>query len=223
MSSVFEVVTFDCYGTLIDWETGIASAFESVWRSAGQREVSERILELHAEIEPQVQAAGYRCYREVLDETADRIAARLGIDLPADEHGFLSRSVERWPPFSDTRPALEKLVAAGYRLGVLSNTDDDLFAATRRRLGVELDVVVTAEQVGSYKPALGHFLEARKRIGDKRWLHVAQSLYHDIAPAEALDIPAVWINRKQEPLPQNHTPLAVFPDVAGFAGWLVLC
>ncbi len=220
MSPAFEVVTFDCYGTLVDWESGISTAFARLWKSAGRAVDSQRIVQLHAEIEPQVQAERFRTYREVLDETAARITQRLGVEVPPGLSSFLSRSLERWPPFEDSREALAKLAAAGFRLGILSNVDNDLLAATRRRLGVEFDLLVTAEQVGSYKPSPGHFLEARRRIGGKSWLHVAQSFYHDIAPAQELGIPAVWINRKGEPLAEGLSPLAVFRDLASFAGWL---
>ncbi len=220
MGAAFEVVTFDCYGTLVDWERGIVSAFEGVWPSAERATDSSRIVELHAEIEPQVEAERFRSYREVLDEAAVRIARRLGREIPTGSRHFLSQSLASWPPFGDTREALTALAGAGLRLGILSNVDEDLLAATRRQLGVEFDLLVTAEQVRSYKPAPGHFLEARRRLGGKPWLHVAQSLFHDIAPGQKLGIPAVWINRKGEPLAEGLAPLAVFPDLRCLADWL---
>ncbi len=220
MNRSFEVVTFDCYGTLVDWEGGIRAAFEDLAERAEADFDVESAVELHAEIEPVVEAERFRSYRQVLDETAARIARRLGFEIPAGREHFLSARLQSWPPFSDTREALRRLSRAGLRLGILSNVDDDLLAATRRRLGVEFEFLVTAEQVGSYKPSPGHFLEARRRIGDRPWLHVAQSLFHDIAPADELGLPAVWINRKRE-ASRPDLALAELPDLTRFADWLL--
>ena len=184
----YEVITFDCYGTLIDWESGIRAAFESVGFDGAVA------LRASREIEPQVER-DYRPYRDVLRETGSRIApaVRLAESLPA------------WKPFPDTNPALERLRSAGVRLGILSNVDDDLLAETRKHFTVDFDLIVTAQQVHSYKPAHGHFVEARKRIGNSRWLHAAQSNLHDIVPANQLGIPNAWINRHGEsPLPGGH-------------------
>jgi 2-haloalkanoic acid dehalogenase type II len=184
----YEVITFDCYGTLIDWESGIRAAFESAGVDG------DAALRKYAEIEPQVER-DYRPYRDVLREAGSRIApgVRLAESLPG------------WKPFSDTNPALERLRLAGIRLGILSNVDDDLLAETRKHFTVDFDVIVTAQQVRSYKPAHGHFLEARKRIGNAKWLHAAQSNLHDIVPANQLRIPNAWINRHRErPLPGGN-------------------
>jgi 2-haloacid dehalogenase/putative hydrolase of the HAD superfamily len=191
----FEVVTFDCYGTLIDWEGGISAAFHRAAARDGVTLTRDAVLAAYAEEEPKVESEAYRSYAAVLTETARRVAARLGWPLAADRARFLADSIADWQPFLDTNPALERLAAAGYRLGILSNVDDALLAATRRHFGVPFEIVVTAEQVRSYKPAPAHFLEARKRIGPSRWLHAAQSYYHDIIPARALGIPTAWINR----------------------------
>ena len=221
MRSDFEFLTFDCYGTLIDWREGISDAFLQIGSIAGVPIDRNRILDLHARIEPAVEAEEFRSYRDVLDLTAARIAGELGFDLPSDHQSFLSVSLPLWPPFEDTGPALEKLVAAGFRLGILSNVDDDLLAATLEHLPVEFDLLVTAEQVGSYKPALGHFREARRRLGKARWLHVAQSFFHDVQPAVAADLPVAWINRLHE-LPQTTVrPWAEFSDMKTFAAQLV--
>ncbi len=220
MRRSFEVVTFDCYGTLVDWEGGIRAAFEDVAERENADFDVEKAVELHSEIEPLVQAERFRSYRRVLDETAARIARRLGFEVSAGRENFLSASLRSWPLFPDTREALRRLGRAGLRLGILSNVDDDLLAATRRRLGVEFEVLVTAEQVGSYKPSPNHFLEAGRRIGKRSWLHVAQSLFHDIAPAHELDLPAVWINRKREPS-RPDLAQAEFPDLTRFADWLL--
>ena len=191
----YEVVTFDCYGTLIDWEDGITRAFRETAGRDGVRLDDAAVLAAYAEIEPAIEARGYRSYREVLGACVVEVGARLGFRVAADRAGFLAESLAGWRPFPDTVPALERLAAAGYALGILSNVDDDLFAATRRALRVEFSIVVTAEQVRSYKPAPGHFLEARRRIGGRLWLHAARSRFHDVEPASALDIDAAWIRR----------------------------
>lgn len=206
MERRFDIITFDCYGTLIDWENGIAAAFGPDYDRA-------EVLRLHAEIEPAVERE-YRLYRDVLTESARRIAAALGRETDGT---FLAESLPSWKPFPDTNPALERLRAAGHRLGILSNTDDDLIAATRRHFTVDFDLVITAQQVRSYKPGLAHFTTARERIGDARWLHAAQSNFHDIVPANTLGIPTAWVNRHGDrPLP-GGTPTYEVKDMAGLA------
>jgi 2-haloalkanoic acid dehalogenase type II len=196
--SRFDVLTFDCYGTLIDWERGIAEAFAAAARADGVTLELAAILRAYHAIEPAVQAERYRRYRDVLALTARAVAERLDWALASGREAFLPESLPTWPPFPDTNDALRRLRAAGHRLAILSNVDDDLLAGTRRHLTVEFDFVVTAQQVGSYKPAPGHFLAARARIGPARWLHIAQSYFHDVQPARAHGIPAAWINRKAE-------------------------
>jgi len=213
----WDVVTFDCYGTLIDWEEGIGSAFENAAAAAGVEIHRSSVLDAWARMEPQVQGESYRPYRDVLGETASRIARHAGWSLPGDRRDFLAESLPRWAPFPDTNAALGALAGAGCRLGVLSNVDDDLFAATRKRLAVAFDWVVTAEQVRAYKPAEAHFREARRRIGNARWLHAAQSRFHDVAPARALEIPVAWVNRKGEPSGAGPTPDFEVPDLASLA------
>jgi 2-haloalkanoic acid dehalogenase type II len=206
MDRRYDFVTFDCYGTLIDWESGIAAAFGNGFDRA-------EILRLHAEIEPVVER-DYRSYRDVLTETARQIGERLG--RPTDG-AFLAESLPSWTPFPDTNPALERLRAAGYRLGILSNTDDDLIARTLEHFTVDFELVITAQQVRSYKPGHAHFAAARERIGDARWLHAAQSNFHDIVPANALGIPSAWVNRKNEPALPGGTPAHEVRDMAGLA------
>ena len=195
----YEWITFDCYGTLVDWEGGIAGAFLEAASEDGVRLEREDVLIAHAAIEPQVQAEHYRSYRSVLGQTARLMADRLGWRLSPDRSSLLADSLPEWNVFEDTNAALEQLVAAGYRLGILSNVDDALLDGTRRQLRVPFDLLVTAEQVRSYKPSHGHFLAARERIGGAPWLHAAQSWFHDIEPAHALGIPSAWVNRKLEP------------------------
>jgi len=217
--SRYDVLTFDCYGTLIDWERGIGDAFEAAARMDGLTLDRAAVLAAYHEIEPVVQAERYRPYREVLTLTAQRVAERLGWPLAAGRAAFLAESVPKWPPFTDTNAALQRL-AADHRLAILSNIDDDLLAGTRKHLGATFEFVVTAQQVGSYKPAPAHFTVARQRIGGARWLHVAQSLFHDIQPARAHGIPAVWINRKRQPLTGGARPEREFATLGEAALWL---
>lgn len=222
MERLYDIVTFDCYGTLIDWETGISRAFAEAAAADGRRLDPAAVLEAYAEEEPVVEAESYRRYGDVLTETARRVAARLGWPLSGERARFLAESLPGWPPFPDTNPALERLAAAGYRLGILSNVDDDLLEATRRHFTVGFDtrLIVTAQQVGSYKPAAGHFETARQRIGGSRWLHAAQSYFHDVVPARALGIPVAWINRKGEAAADGGRADYEFRTLAELADWL---
>lgn len=216
----YDIVTFDCYGTLIDWENGIATAFLDAARADGVELRREHVLRTYERIEPIVEREQYRRYRDVLMEMASRVAHALGWPLAYERGTFLPQSLPDWKPFPDTNAALERLRSAGYKLGILSNTDDDLFAATRRHFTVDFDVVVTAQQVQSYKPAPPHFLEARKRIGEQRWLHAAQSNFHDVVPANAMGIPSAWVNRRNDTALPGGTPLHQVFDMAGLANLL---
>ena len=215
---LFDVLTFDCYGTLIDWDEGIGSAFENAAASAGVELHRPAVLEAWGRIEPQVEGGRYLPYRAVLAETAARVARHFGWELGPAERDFVAESLPRWKPFPDTNAALERLAAAGCRLAVLSNVDDDLFASTRRSFSVAFDWAVTAQQVGAYKPAEAHFREARRRIGAARWLHAAQSRFHDVAPARALGIPSAWVNRRGEATTSaGPAPDYVVADLASLA------
>jgi 2-haloacid dehalogenase/putative hydrolase of the HAD superfamily len=215
--SKYQVITFDCYGTLVDWETGITEAFLRAAREDGVTLERRTIIPTYSTVEPAVEHERYRPYRDVLTESAARTARALGWPISDDRARFLPASLPSWVPFPDTNAALERLVAGGSRLGILSNVDDDLLEATRRHFTVAFDIIVTAQQVGSYKPAHGHFIEARKRIGSASWLHAAQSNFHDIVPTNALSIPNAWINRtKSRPAP-NGKPGAEYRDLAQFA------
>lgn len=219
----FEIVTFDCYGTLIDWEGGIRAAFAGAARAAGLALDPAAALAAYADIEPGVEAEAYRSYREVLAESARRVAERLGwprATLAGRAAHFLPDSLPDWPPFPDTNPALARLAAAGCRLGILSNVDDALLAATRRHFTAPFDLVITAQQVGSYKPVAGHFVTARQRIGGRPWLHAAQSYFHDVQPARALGIPTAWVNRKAERASDGGRADHEFRTLAELADWL---
>jgi 2-haloalkanoic acid dehalogenase type II len=217
------MITFDCYGTLIDWERGIRQAFATLAQAEGAALDPDAALSDYHIIEPKVEAEEFRSYHDVLAETARRAAERQGWALSADAAQDFALRLPEWPPFPDTDAALTRMSAAGYRLGILSNVDDDLLQATLRYFSAPIDLIVTAQQVGSYKPAPGHFVRARERLGGLRWLHAAQSYFHDIVPASALGVPAVWVNRKREPLPQGGpAPLAEVATLAELVGWLKL-
>lgn len=225
---LYELLTFDCYGTLIDWERGIADGLGRVCRSHGVSADDEALLDAFAAVEHDVQTQAYRPYRQVLAETLMGVGDRLGFEPTDAEATAFGGSVVDWPPFPDTVQALERL-ARRYRLAVLSNVDDDLFDASARHLGASFEHVITAQQVGSYKPAHGHFQEVLARTGlpRERILHVAQSLFHDIEPARELGFTTLWINRRKgrsgpgATPPSHATPDAEVADLAGAADLLV--
>jgi 2-haloalkanoic acid dehalogenase type II len=220
MDRPYDIVTFDCYGTLIDWERGIRDAFSAAAASARTSVDPDAVIKLYVETEAAVEGGPYRRYRAVLAETARRIARQLGWPLPESRARFLADSMPAWPPFPDTNPALRRLADAGYRLGILSNVDDDLLAWSRRHLSAFFEIAVTAQQVGSYKPSPRHFAMARELIGSARWLHAAQSYFHDVVPARALGIPVAWINRKGETAPDGGKPDRECRTLTDLADWL---
>jgi 2-haloalkanoic acid dehalogenase type II len=213
----YDIITFDCYGTLIDWESGIAEAFLRAAAEDGVILTRDDVLHAYANAERHAEAEEYRSYREILRDTATRVANTLGWPLAHERAGFLGDSLPSWQPFPDTNPALERLVAAGCRLGILSNIDDDLLAETRKHFTVKFDVIVTAQQVRSYKPGQAHFLTAREFIGGARWLHAAESNFHDIVPTNTLGIDNAWINRQRQQELPGGTPTFAFDDLAGLA------
>ena len=217
MSRPYDIITFDCYGTLVDWQGGISAAFREAASEAGVRLGREEILAAHAEVEPRVQAESFRTYRDVLTETARRMALAFGWAIDHPQARFLVESVSGWKAFEDTNTALRRLRGAGYRLGILSNVDDDLLCATMRQFDCGFELIVTAQQVRSYKPAEAHFVKAREAIGEDRWLHAAQSWFHDIVPATALGISTAWINRNRETPREGTRPEYEFADLAGLA------
>jgi 2-haloacid dehalogenase len=183
--------TFDCYGTLIDWNGGIGRELERLFGAARGGE----LLHTYHELEPQIQREDPgRSYREVMAVALARLGA------PAGEQDALARSLPQWEPFPEVQPALEEARARGWRLAVLSNTDRDLLDASLVRIGVEFELTVVASEIGSYKPARAHWDEFFARSGADRdsHVHVAASLFHDIAPASALGLRTIWINRLGE-------------------------
>ena len=190
-------ISFDCYGTLIDWETGILEQALPRLAAAGAKNIDPTaVLRSYMRHELALESGAFRPYREVLRETFSRIAGDLKVHLDESECAAFAASLPRWPPFPDTLAALARL-GTRYRLVILSNVDDDLFERTARRLQTHFDAVITAQQVSSYKPALGHFTAARERLGltPDNWLHVAQSLYHDHVPAKSIGLRTVWVDR----------------------------
>ncbi|MCI0656202.1 MAG: HAD-IA family hydrolase [Acidobacteria bacterium] len=221
MPRQFDVITFDCYGTLVDWEAGISGAFLSAAAVSGTSLDPAAVLRSYARHEPEVESEGFRHYREVLVQASRRVAAELGWTIPPGGETFLPESLPAWPPFPDTNEALLRLSVAGYRLGILSNVDDDLLASTCRHFSVPFDFAITAQQVRSYKPAYAHFHAARNRIGSGRWLHAAQSFFHDVIPAAEQGIPIAWINRKREGvLAGDIAPTVELENLLRLVDWL---
>jgi len=218
----WDVLTFDCYGTLVDWEGGIAAALSGRARRDGVELDVPEVLRAYAEVEPRVQRERFRPYRDVLARAAVEVGRRMGWALDLGEAAFLAESLASWPLFRDTNPALQRFAAAGIELGILSNVDNDLIAGTVRQFAVPFGFMVTAEDVGSYKPAPGHFEAAARRIRGRRWLHVAQSWFHDVEPAVALGIPVAWVNRRGEAEGGSARPVTVVPDLGVLGDWLGL-
>ena len=212
-----KVLTFDCYGTLIDWEGGILSALKPLLSRSGTVLPDSELLRLYGRFEREAQGrADFVNYRTVLRMVAKNLSGRLNLDLKPQEENVLSESIADWLPFADTVAALKRLKER-FRLGILSNVDDELFRPSQTRMEVPFDWVITSEQLGSYKPAERNFLQAiaKMEIDPGQHVHVAQSLYHDIVPAGALGIKTVWVNRRgaaSTPTPEA-TPDLETPDL----------
>jgi 2-haloacid dehalogenase len=222
--SRFRALTFDCYGTLIDWESGIWNTLAPILRRHGVTLAPERALERFGVLESVAERPPYRDYKTVLREVLQGLGRDSGFEPSPAECETFARSVGEWPAFPDTPAALRDL-HQHFRLAIVSNVDDDLFAATAPRLGETFDWVITAAQARSYKPAHAHFELAFSRIGlpGDQILHVAQSHYHDIAPANALGLASVWVNRRGGRPGFGATPAAIavpdleVPDLASLA------
>ena len=222
--SRFEALTFDCYGTLIDWEAGILAGLRPVLAARGAEPADDELLEVYAGFEAAAEAGPYLRYREVLGRCLRQAAARYGVDPDDEEVTAFSDSVGEWPAFPDSSAALARLQGR-FRLGVITNCDDDLFARSAGRLRTVFDWVVTAQSVGSYKPDPRNFEMAFERLAlpRERILHVAQGLFHDHVPAKRLGLTTVWIDRRHDrpgfgaTPPADVEPDATFPDMASFA------
>jgi len=212
--SQFECLTFDCYGTLIDWEAGILAALRPMLAAHRVTLSDAALLELYGELEAKAEAE-YRIYRDVLQTVVGALGERLGFTASQAEQEALPQSLAFWPPFPDTIEALRKLQTR-YQLAIISNVDDDLFAATAETLQVPFDAVITAQEARSYKPSLTNFRLALERLRKpkEKILHVAQSLYHDVAPTRELGIRNVWVNRRGAKSGSGATKLAAAaPDL----------
>ena len=186
--------TFDCYGTLIDWNGGIRRELARVF---GEDHADDKLARYH-ELEPELQADGTRSYRDVLTDAMRRLGA------PEDEEDALARSLSSWEPFPEVPAALKEARDRGWKLAILSNTDPDFIDASQSRLGVPFELAIVASEIGSYKPAHRHwerFFEETKATPEQH-VHVAASLFHDIAPANELGLRSIWINR----LGETHGP-----------------
>ena len=211
----FNVLIFDCYGTLIDWESGIIDALKPALAQNGISVEDNELLELYAEFESEAESSEYVNYKEILKTVALEFALHFNFELKRESEYFISESIKNWVPFLDTVYALNALQRK-YKLAILSNIDNDLFIFSAARLGVDFDYVFTAEDIKSYKPAQRNFDYAVSKIGlpKENLLHVAQSLYHDVAVAKSLNISTVWVNRRKDIPGSGATPeTAVIPDL----------
>src|SRR3954471_19275853 len=193
----FSVITFDCYGTLINWEAGILGALQPILKKHGRNLSDAGVLELYSSFEPQIQSGEYKPYRQVLAEIVRRFGQKLVFTPTQQEIDSLAESIKDWPPFLDTTAGLRKLKTK-YKLAIISNIDDDLLAYSLRLIGVPFDFLITAQQAKSYKPSHNNFDLALKKIGlpKDKTLHAAESLYHDVAPANELGIANGWVRRR---------------------------
>ena len=203
--------TFDCYGTLIDWRHGLSTGMELIFPGRGAD-----LLDRFNRHEPQVQAQFPEMrYRDVLSEALRRTAGEAGLVLRPDDADVLAAGIAYWPPFHDTAAELARLRASGWRLALLTNCDRDIIGAAQRRLQTPVDAIITAEDVGAYKPAHAHFERFAQTFAPEpgQWVHVAQGYFHDIIPAHALGIPRVWVNRLRQPEDPSIAD-AVIPDLS---------
>jgi 2-haloacid dehalogenase len=192
----FEILTFDCYGTLINWEEGILTCLRGILAGHGKSADDATMLQLYGDFEAAAEHGEYRCYRDVLASVVHDFGKHFDFAPTNQEAESLAESIRNWKPWPDTVGALRKLHER-YKLAIVSNVDDDLFASTHPQLGVKFDHVITAQQARAYKPSLKIFELAFSRIGApvQSILHVAQSVYHDVVPAQSLGLATVWVNR----------------------------
>jgi len=209
--------TFDCYGTLVDWNGGIGRDLARIFGDEHVERLLERYHELEGELQGERPGASYR---EVLTSALRRLAREEEVVLPEGEAGMLARSLPGWPVFPDAQPGLEEARARGWRLAILSNSDRDLIDASMDAIGVPFDLAVVAGEIGSYKPSHRHWevFWEETRADRARHVHVAQSVYHDIVPAAELGLPSVWINRRGEPA--DPRPARTLDNVADLADTL---
>jgi 2-haloacid dehalogenase/putative hydrolase of the HAD superfamily len=201
-------VTTDCYGTLIDWERGIAEAFRAEADKDGLSFDEAALVKRFLEVQAEVMSGSYELYAEVLRRAGVKVAEEIGWELEPSRAQFLPDSVGRWQPFREANAAMDRL-AGRYEIGIVSNIDDKLLGVSRRHLRTDLDLVVTAQQVRSYKPDNAHFRETARRIGGKKgWVHIASGYETDVAPLLKMNVPVIWVNRHGEKLEGRKAPTA---------------
>jgi 2-haloalkanoic acid dehalogenase type II len=200
-------LTFDCYGTLIDWRTGIEEALRALGLASPH---GQGLLGAYMAAEAKEEGT-YRSYRQVLQDTVVSLFHSLGLKVDGEKAATFAASVPRWPAFRDSAEFLREVGSMGYRRYILSNVDNDILEETVKNHQLEIDGVVTAEEVRSYKPAKGHWIEFMSRTGCSKdeILHVAQSTFHDIIPTQQMGIPSAWVNRYNEALPLGASPLII--------------
>ncbi len=216
----FEILSFDCYGTLIDWESGIIPVLKNLVANHHIDITEPQLLEMFAKFESEAEAGEYKKYREVLKQVIQKISQELNFQPTESELNSLSESIKNWLPFPDTLAALQSLKQK-YQLAIISNIDDELFADSTKHLQVEFDFVITAAQVKSYKPSKNNFEVSIQKmaIAPEKILHIAQSIYHDIVPAKAIGLSTIWVNRRQgkegfgATLPASGKPDLEVPDL----------
>ena len=216
----FTHLTFDCYGTLIDWRKGIEANLGELLRKNGLPS-GVSVFPVYVKFEAEEEGQ-YKSYREVLRDAAVEVAKHLNVSIAENEAKMFAASVPSWPPFGDTVVSLKELGKRGYKRVILSNIDKDILKETILRNSLDVDGYITAEDVGSYKPSPGHwnrFFDAYKTRKEAT-LHVAQSIFHDIIPCSKLAIPTAWINRYSEPNPPGINPIYVLGDVKSLMGLL---
>jgi 2-haloacid dehalogenase len=216
-------VTTDCYGTLIDWEKGILDAFAKEAERDGFSFDNQKFIDRFLEVQAEIMGGSYELYAEVLRRTAVKVAGELGWELEPSRAQFLPDSVASWLPFREANAAMDRLAKRygggdGGGIGIISNIDDKLLGISRRHLRTDLDLVVTAQQVRSYKPDPAHFKEGARRIGGKKgWVHIASGYDADVAPLLKMNVPVIWVNRRGEKLDGRKRPTAevkTFRDAA---------
>ena len=206
-------VTTDCYGALIDWEKGISEAFEAEAERDGLTIDAGALLERFLEVQAQIMAGSYELYAEVLRRATVKVANEIGWEIEPSRAQFLPDSVARWQPFREVNAAMDRLKAR-YQIGIISNVDDKLLGISRQHLRTELDLVVTAQQVRSYKPDPTHFKECARRIGGKKgWVHIGADYDTDVAPLLKMNVPVIWVNRHGRKLEGRKAPDATVKNL----------
>ncbi len=213
--SKIKLLSFDCYGTLIDWETGMVNALENIREKYGLQADLQRLVDRYVQIELEVEQESYRKYSEVLTISLTRLLNEIGVTPEPDDASLFVKTLPTWPPFPETAGVLKSLKEMGYRLAILSNIDNDLIAQSVKLIGIDFDYIVTAEMTRSYKPAPGHWhvLLQVSGMGKDEILHVAASIEHDIRPAKRLGFRVAWINRRGEQKPSNVEPDYTLPNL----------